>query len=234
MDIRRKLLFIVGLLVMAHFVEGHEMEAQYNRISLSASAEREVENDLLVANLYAEHQAQKQQDVANHVNKAIRWALERCKGVETVKVQTTQYNTSPLYNKQIINGWRARQGIRLESTDAATLGELIGDLQEQLLVASIDYGVSKQSRDSAEEELTEQALRLFMKRARHISQTLGRDGFQIVQIHVNAQGGRPVPISYATRGLARAEAMDAAPAIESGVQNVSVSVNGTVEINSAP
>ena len=234
MGMYRNLGSMILLLITTQLVEGHDMETEYNRISLTASAEREVENDLLVANLYAEHQAQKQQDVANHVNKAIRWALDRSKKVSTVKVQTTQYNTSPLYNKQIIKGWRARQGIRLESTDAAPLGELIGDLQEQLLVASINYGVSKQARDSAEEELTEEALQLFTKRAQQIANTLGRDGFQIVQIHVNTQGGRPVPVSYATRGLARAEAMDAAPAIESGVQNVSVSVNGTVEINAAP
>ena len=234
MNIGAKIMLAMILVVAASIGEGHEVDDQFNRISLSASAEREVENDLLVANLYAEHQAQKQQDVANHVNKAVRWALDRSKKVAGIKVQTTQYNTSPLYNKQIITGWRARQGIRLESTDAAALSELIGELQDQLLVASINYGVSKQARDQAEEELTSEALAQFTKRSQLIAQSLGRDGFKIVQIHVNTQGGRPVPVSYATRGLARAEAMDAAPAIESGVQSVTVSVNGTVEINAAP
>ena len=225
---------LIFLMAITLLVEGHDMENRFNQVSLTASAEREVENDLLIVNLYAEHQAQKQQDVANHVNKAIHWALEKVKKVDGVKVQTTQYNTSPLYNKQIINGWRARQAIRLESMDATRLSELIGDLQERLLVGSINYGVSKQARDLAEEELTQEALAQFTRRATQIAKALGRDGFQIVQIHVNTQGGRPVPMSYAVRGLAKAEAMDAAPAIESGVQNVSVSVNGTVEINVAP
>ena len=234
MDSKAILSGLIVCVFMSFPIYAHDTQPEFNRVSLTASATREVENDLLVANLYAEHQAQKQQDVANHVNKAIRWALERAKKETGLKVQTTQYNTSPLYNKQIINGWRARQGIRLESTDSAALSELIGELQERLLVASINYGVSKAARDSAEEELTDEALQMFMQRADKIARTLDRNGFRIVQIHVNTQGGRPVPVSYASRQFARAEAVDAAPAIEGGVQNVTVSVNGTVEINAAP
>ena len=151
-----------------------------------------------------------------------------------MKVQTTQYNTFPVYNKQVITGWRARQGIRIESTESTALSDLIGELQAQLLVASINYDVSKQSRDKVEEELTAEALAQFSKRAELIAAELGRDGYQLVQIHVNTQGGRPVPVSYATRGLAAAEAKMASPAIEGGVQSVTVSVNGTVEVNAAP
>ena len=88
--------------------------------------------------------------------------------------------------------------------------------------------------DKVEEELTAEALAQFSKRAELIAAELGRDGYQLVQIHVNTQGGRPVPVSYATRGLAAAEAKMASPAIEGGVQSVTVSVNGTVEVNAAP
>ncbi|MEM7467764.1 MAG: SIMPL domain-containing protein [Pseudomonadota bacterium] len=220
------------VLICLSAVEAHEVADEFNRVNLSVSAEREVENDLLVANLYAEHQSQNQKDVSERVNNAIRWALELSKKEPGVKVQTTQYNTSPIYNKQIISGWRARQGIRLESINSTVLSELIGDLQEKLLIGSINYGVSKLARDTFEAELTTEALRKFMERAEHIAKTLGRNGFQIVQIHVNTQGSRPVPVSYASRGLARAEASVAAPAIESGVQTVQVSVSGTVEIDS--
>jgi len=207
------------------------MDDHLNRVSLSASAEVEVENDLLVANLYAEHQSQQQKDVSDHVNKAVRWALEKSKNIKGIKIQTTQYNTSPLYNKRVITGWRARQGIRLESTDSATLGDLIGDLQEKLLVGSINYGVSKESRDIAEEKLTSEALAQFTKRAKLIATELGRESYQIVQIHVNTQGGQPVPVSYATRGLASAEAKVATPSLEAGVQSVTVSINGTIEVS---
>ena len=74
-----RMIFAATILLTSLSVGAHEVDEHLNRVSLSASAEREVENDLLVANLYAEHQSQKQQDVSNHVNKAIHWALEKSK-----------------------------------------------------------------------------------------------------------------------------------------------------------
>lgn len=227
----RKAILLIFLIFVSIRLGAHEVDDHLNRVSLSASAESEVENDLLVANLYSEHQSQQQKDVSEYVNKAVAWALGKAKKIDGIKVQTTQYNTSPLYNKRVITGWRARQGIRLESTDSATLSDLIGELQEKLLVGSINYGVSKETRDAAEETLTAEALAQFTKRAKMIAEQLGRDSYQIVQIHVNTQGGHPVPVSYATRGLASAEAKVSAPSLEAGVQSVTVSVNGTIEIS---
>lgn len=229
----KKVTILMILTLLTFQLGAHEVDDHLNRVSLSASAESEVENDLLVANLYSEHQSQHQKEVSEHVNKAVTWALEKSKKIDGIKVQTTQYNTSPLYNKRVITGWRARQGIRLESTDSASLGDLIGELQEKLLVGSINYGVSKETRDAAEEALTAQALAQFTKRAKMIAEQLGRDSYQIVQIHVNTQGGHPVPVSYATRGLASAEAKVSAPSIDAGVQNVTVSVNGTIEVSAS-
>lgn len=229
----KKLYLCAWIIIASISGEAHEVDDHLNRISLSASAEQEVENDLLIANLYSEHQSQQQQDVADHVNQAIRWAIDKSKKVAGVKVQTTQYNTSPLYNKRVITGWQARQGIRLESKDSAALGDLIGVLQERLLVGSINYSVSKDNRDKAEEALTAEALAQFSKRARLIANELNSDGYQIVQLHVNTQGGHPTPISYASRGLVSAEAKVAAPSIEAGVQNVVVSINGTIELDAS-
>ena len=108
--------------------------------------------------LFAEYQAQSQQSVSKEVNEAIRWALTQAKRNAAVKVRTTQYNTSPIYNKQIIIGWRARQSIRLESKDPDQLSELMGDLQTRLSIGSVNYAVSKPARDSAEESLITEAI----------------------------------------------------------------------------
>ena len=214
-----------GLSIMAH-----EIETSYDRVSLSASAEREVENDLLVAVLYAEHQAQRQQAVSSEVNKAVRWALDTAKQSSGIKVQTTQYNTSPIYTKNVISGWRARQSIRLESADADGLSDLIGVLQERLSIGSVNYAVSKSARDRAEESLITEALAQFRRRAELVTRDLSRSTYRIVRVDVNTQGGRPVPVAYATRGVA---AMDesASPAIEAGVQTLRVNVSGTIEVD---
>ncbi len=225
------LILLLSLMISITSVEAHEVDNHFNRVSFSTSAEREVENDLLVANLYSEHQAQQQKDVSDHVNKATTWALDKSNKVSGVKVQTTQYSTSPIYTKRIISGWRARQGIRLESTDSAVLGTLIGELQERLLVGSINYGVSKKSRDKVEEALTAEALAKFTKRANVITHELDRNSYQIVEIQVNTQGGQPVPINYMAKGLGRSDSKVTAAAIEAGVQKITVSITGTIEMN---
>ena len=60
----------------------------YDRVDLSASAEREVPNDLLVAVVYAEVEANAQSRAADQVNEAIRWASERARAVRGVTVET--------------------------------------------------------------------------------------------------------------------------------------------------
>ncbi len=225
-----RIIAVITALILVGSVKAHDSEPTYDRVSLSASAEREVENDLLVAVLFAEHQAQRQQTVSQAVNVAIRWALDKAKAIDGVKVQTTQYNTSPLYDKKIITGWRARQSIRLESKSAEALSDLIGELQERLSIGSVNYAVSKAARDAAEESLTTLALAQYRQRAELVTKELGRNTYRIVQININAQAAHPRQIAYATRGIAALE-KSAGPALESGVQRVTVNVSGTIEVD---
>lgn len=225
----RNSLLTLMLLLPAALVSAHDNAPTYDRVSLNASAEQEVENDTLVAVLFAEHQAQRQKDVSKVVNEAVRWALDKAKSKPGIKVQTTQYNTSPVYNKKVITGWRARQSIRLESSDADAIGELIGELQERMSIGSINYAVSKSARDAVEEGLTSEALEQFKRRAELIARDLGRKSYRIVQLNINTGGGRPQPIAYAARVATMESA--AAPAIEAGVQTVTVNVSGTIEVD---
>jgi len=223
-------LCLLGL-ALSPSAPAHDNPPTYDRISLSASAEREVENDTLVAILFAEHQAQRQQEVSKFVNEAVRWALDTAKREKGIKVQTTQYNTSPVYNKKIITGWRARQSLRLESTDTDAISDLIGELQERLSVGSINYTVSKASRDGVEESLTSEALAQFKRRAERVTRDLGRKSYRIVQLNIHAQGGRPQPQVYAARVASMEAAPARAPAIEAGVQKLGVNVSGTIEVD---
>ncbi|OOY41435.1 hypothetical protein BOV91_11505, partial [Solemya velum gill symbiont] len=53
-----------------------ETDETYNRVHLSAEAAQVIENDLLVAELYAEFQAGNAAHAAKEVNKAINWAVD--------------------------------------------------------------------------------------------------------------------------------------------------------------
>jgi predicted secreted protein len=223
-------LAIAGLLVMTGQAMGHESEPSFNRVSLTVTAERDVDNDTLVAVLFSEHQSQRQQAASNSVNSAIRWALDITKERGTIKVQTTQYNTSPIYDKQAITGWRARQSIRLESKDSKALSELIGMLQEKLSIASVNYTVSKAARNTVEESSISEALIQYRRRADLVASDLGRKSYRVVQLNINAHGTSPQPMAYATRGMAAME-KSLGPAIEAGVQKVAVNISGNIELD---
>lgn len=220
-------LFIGALLIGAASADDDD-SATYNRINLSVSAEQQVVNDTVIAELFSEREGEQASRIAAEVNENIAWAVERAQLVEQVSVQTTGYHSQPVYHKQTVVGWRVRQSIRLESRDATGLSTLIGELQQRLAMGSITYAISPGLRAQAENELITQALASFSERAKLITKELGRSDYRIVRLDVGTSG-TPVQRMRAER---MAASMDAAapPVIEGGVQIVRVGVNGTIEL----
>jgi len=220
-------LAFAALLALAGPAGAGEQETHYDRISLSASASDDVENDLLVAVLFEQREGQDPASLAAQVNRAIAAGAERAKRVPGVKVQTLDYRTTPVYRKEVLSGWRVRQSIRLESPDTAALSRLIGDLQSSLQVQSIDYRISEERRARAEDGLVKEALAAFGHRANLVAAALGRQGYRLVTLNVVTQG-RP-PIQPMRMRLMAAQAVPP-PALEPGTQQLEVSVNGTIEL----
>jgi predicted secreted protein len=200
----------------------------YDRIDLSASAQGEVANDILVAVLFRELEGANAAPLADEVNKSITQAIKRIRQVPEIKVQTVDYQTLPVYQKERITGWRVRQAIRLETADAAKLSALLGELQQQLNLQSIGYSVSPAKRKEAEDTLIAQALKSFQQRAELVTRELGRARYRIVALRVDTGGPVPRPPFMAARAMA-AEAV-APPSIEAGEQKVEVNVSGTIEL----
>ncbi|MCW8902447.1 SIMPL domain-containing protein, partial [Sedimenticola sp.] len=142
------------------------------------------------------------------------------------KVQTLDYQTSPVYRNNTLSGWRVRQTIRLESQDVALISQLMGKLQEGLSIGSISYAVSPEQRQQVEERLISQAIQLFRARAALISKEMGHSEYRLVQMNISSSGAAPGP--YPVRAMAlRAES---APTLEAGSQRLEVQINGTIEL----
>jgi predicted secreted protein len=203
---------------------------EYDRASFSVTATAEVENDTLVAVLAVQRDGSSTRRLSAEVNQAMTWALGKAREVAAVKAQTLDYQTSPLYQKGTITGWRVSQSLRLESRDAAALSELIGALQEQLTLQSVGYEVSRERRRQIEEKLVTEGIAGFQARARLVADGMKRQGYRLVQMDVGTND-QPVPIVPRAMRMAAAE-MQAAPppAFEAGTQTLSVTVSGTVEL----
>jgi predicted secreted protein len=222
------LLFLLMVMVSIAPAFAHETPLTYNRINLSASAGKEVENDTLVAMLYAQREGNDASQLAEQVNKLIKSAVAKAKQTAGVKVQTQGYSTNPIYRKQVLTGWRVRQSIRLESKDSAALSKLIGDLQKNLSVSSISYTVSPERRKEVEGELISKGIAAFTQRAQQVTKDLGRKEYRLVEMQVNTSG--IAPRQNLTRGMAMEMKAAGAPTLEAGTQRVEVHISGTIEM----
>lgn len=209
----------------------HEPAVTYDRINLSVSAQEKVDNDTVIAELFSEREGPQADKIAAEVNDNVVWALYLSKATPGVSVQTAGYYSQPIYQKRVVVGWRVRQSIRLESTDAAVLSKLIGELQAKLAVASIVYTISPELRAERENALIVEALKSFNQRAKLVTGELGRKDYRVVHIDVVTSGVTPRPMRTQRMAMSMEAAGDAAPpAIESGVQTMQVGVNGVIEL----
>lgn len=227
-----KPLAVLALILSVTQASAHTEPPVYNRVNLNESAETEVENDLLVAVLYAQAEGRDAAAPADEVNRKIERAIALAKQHAEIKVQTLSYGTHPIYSKNNIRGWRVNQQLRLESRNAKLLGDVIGELQSDLQVQSIGYEVSTQQRRAQLDTLTGEALRNFEQRAKAVSKALGRSGYRIVRLNINdGRHDGPVPIARGMMMEAQADLAVAAPALEAGTQRMTVSVTGEIELS---
>ncbi|MBL3588230.1 MAG: SIMPL domain-containing protein [gamma proteobacterium endosymbiont of Lamellibrachia anaximandri] len=207
-----------------------DKDPTYDRVTLSVSAETKVGNDTLVAVLYSQKEGANTTKLAREVNQNLGWALDMTKQTADIKVQTLDYRTDPIYRKQVLQGWRVKQSLRLESRNSAALSDLIGKLQKRLAVESISYQVSPEKRKSSQDELIQQALADFRARAEMVAKAWERPGYRLVQININTSDHTPRPKMMRMAAMEMSADAMPAPAIEAGSQTVRVSVSGVVEL----
>ena len=219
------------LLVLCTFfstASAGDKKPSYDRVNLSVSATDEIENDTLVVQLYVQKEGQIASQLAKQTNQDIEWAVQQAKQVAGIKVQTLDYHTSPTYRKQSQDGWRVRQSLRLTSQDTLAISQLIGDLQQRLMVENIRYKISQKRRDEAESRLTTQAIGAFKARAKLISTAWGHADYRLVQMDINTSG-RAIQPRYRQEAV-MASADVGRPTLETGKQTVQIIASGTIEL----
>jgi len=221
---------LTGLLTLLVWAGVAEAAAQtpanhYDRVHFQASSSMAVSNDTMQALLVVQGQDRDPARLADRINGTMQWALEQARKHPHVKVQSEGYRIVPVYHQQVQQGWRASQGLSLESARFKDLAALIGELQSRLRVQSIHFSVSPQRRREVENRLISGALAAFAKRAGVIRKDLGASAYRIVELHINTGGNgrRPVPM------MATRESVSS-PALQAGTSRFVVTVDGVIEL----
>ena len=207
----------------------HDNETHYDRIHLSVNASAQIENDTMVATVYAEEEGSQAAELSSIVNQRIRWGLDLVKKHPEIKHQTNAYSSNPIYSNNKIKGWRVRQSLRLESQDMTLMSDVLGKLQSELALQSMQFTVSPDSKNQQDEKLIDKALQAFENRAQQVVKKLGRKSYKIVDINISTSGTIGVRPQYQMRAMVM-DAAESAPAISAGEQTVSVTVSGNIEL----
>lgn len=210
-----------------------KLQQDESLLHISATETREVDQDLLVANLRIEVENADNKLVQNEINTAMAKALELAKGYSEVKAITKAYN---VYSYDVNGGrkdmpqrivWKGQQSVELKSKNAEQLLELAGKMQDlKLIMGGLNYTLSPEIAAQVQDEMLEAALEKLTARAQRAAKALGKTTAELKEI--NTDGNYiPQPAMFA-----RAEmmAMDssakmAAPVASPGETTITMNVN---------
>jgi predicted secreted protein len=226
-----KWLYLAASLALAGTALAADPAPRYNTIELQADAQREVANDTLSASLFVELNDANPAALANAINKAANEALRVARDYKSVRVRSGNNQTYPVYAKgNVLQGWRGRAEIRIESRDFEAASGLIGKLQAGMQLGSLSFSVSPEARRQTENELIAEAIGAFKSRAEIVRGALAGRGYKILRLNVNSGSSAPPPRFAMARALAAGAPEVAAPNLEGGVSLVTVTLGGAIEV----
>lgn len=197
-------------------------------ISFQVESSMQVENDEMQALLAIEDEGRDPSTLTKMINQVMASALKTLNKEPSIKYETGTYSTYPAYNKNKVVSWRISQQLRLHSKNFEAMNKMIGKLQDQLNVKSINFGISKNARAKAEEILIQSAIEKFTKRANLIKTSLNIANYKIKRLDIYTQPqhapvlrNRSMQISAASAPIATAR----------GESNVTVGIQAVIDIS---
>jgi len=209
-------------------------ETRFPYASLRAEASTEVARDAVRLTLAAEVSEATQSAVAAVLAEKVESVMAHLKGKDGVKVSTGNFQVWPMSNREgEISNWRGRAEVLLESTDFEAVSKLAAAVADRMPIGNISFFVSPVVRARHEAQLLQQAADAFRARAQALADAFGFSSYSIREIALGGDGAAYQP--EGKRMMAMAVAADAAPAVplESGTERISLSVQGTIFLNSS-
>jgi predicted secreted protein len=227
----KHLLILLTLLCIgsAYQVQAAE-ELNYNLVDLSASGQRQVDNDVMVVVMAGSSEGNSAEEAAREVNSRMSWATGRLEDEEDIRMQTMNYQTRPVYKDQSVIGWSASQQLRLESPRFEVLSTIVGILQERLRVTSMHFGISPAKKQEITNGLITEALQAFTDKAELVSTSLGARDYRLVSLGIR-EDRPPTPRQGVYLAEAQVSAMQSrGPAVEAGESKLRVWVEGRIQL----
>nr|WP_297530381.1 SIMPL domain-containing protein [uncultured Roseateles sp.] len=207
-------------------------------LSLSASATTEVTRDLLQLRFSTTREGKEAAAVQSELKQALDAALTEARKVARpgqVDLQAGNLSVYPRYGQPKagssaapqITGWQGSVELLVQGRDIEAISKLSGRISS-LAIANVSYGLSREAREKAENEVVSQAIASYKSKAAIYAKEFGYSNYRIGEVSVNADQ----PVAVMAAPMARFKTMsasaDEALPVESGKATVTVNVNGSV------
>lgn len=199
-------------------------------LHLSETAERNVPRDRLRIALAAEVVDPDAAKVQAEINRRMSAALPRIKAAPDIVLETGGYSVYQDNPSAGAPRWHGSQSLTLEAADFAKLLALVGSLQQEgLVIKGMAPELSREARQSVEDELTDVALERLRKRAERVAVGLGAkvDAYRDLQI---GNAVTPQPLMRAAKVGGEISSPAVSPVAEPGEAPVSVTVQANIAL----
>jgi len=201
---------------------------QGNKVNFSITETQNVPNDSITMQFNRVAEGVSAQAVANEINVKMQAAIKALKPFPDIIVKTTQYNIQPVYTKQVISHWRGQQSLVLTLANKPGLVKVLASIQPYLAYQSMKFGVSDELQHQMLGQLTDKAISQFRDKASRIAHNFNAPSFKILETHINTPNSVMPRAMYARADVAMMSSKMAAPVVEAGQSQVTVTISGTI------
>lgn len=238
---RYKLIFIYLITAFSTIYTNNVFadDDKYTRLSLSVTETIEVEEDMLIAYMQYEHEANTPREVQNTINKKMQQAIKMADKISEIKIFTERYSIYKHHPNRRRNDpdrdkyvWRGSQNMVMKSKDSEKLLKLAGDMQDLgLLMNGLNYVISPEKYDREKDSLLESAIIKLKMKAIRAAKALGKQKIEFISINVDNNYHHPQPLArnYAMSANIAKESMSD-PVAAPGQARINLIVSAVVKI----
>ena len=203
-------------------------------VTLASTATVDVPKDWMTVTFSVTREGADGPAVQTALKQALDAALKQAQAAKEpegkLEVRTGAFSLQPRYSpKGQMNGWTGTTELQVEGRDMPAIAALVGHINT-MTIASLDYGLSRETREKVETELSEQAIAGFRAKAAAYAKAFGYSGFTIREVNVQTdQNQGPPPRPFAAKAMAMAAPAEPLPT-DAGKGSVTSNVNGSITL----
>lgn len=204
-----------------------------NVVQLSASAQKEAQQDWLTAVLVTRQQAADAGTAQNRLKATLEGALAQARAQARdgqVEISTGAFSVYPRYGRDgQVQGWDGTAELLVQGRDVAQVAALAGRVPG-MVVSQMRFSLSRELSQKLEADVRHEAVANFRAAAQQLAHDFGFSAYQLREVNVSTAGEGPVVRARAMAAMVQPALSDAPVPAEPGKGSVQVTVTGSVQL----